>query len=399
MQRMELLNAIRSVESISKITGLTDGKIGRASPCDVQSSEMSPFSRNLMRLVAASSLMLALSACGGSTTLKVETRSAVTPIVVSPVAGGQAPAASLTPGAPLASPTPGAPAPTQAAAPAATATRAPAQATNTPVPSVSVIEFKPAQLVQGGTTVVYLNENASSATLRFNERQYPMLHDGQRWWAMVGVNAFTPAGLLAASVTYTPTGKTESTTVAASINVQRRDFPVENIELDSETASLLDPAIVNAEVNQRAAIFSGFTAQRLWSGPFQAPGEGVITSIYGEGRSYNSGPVTDFHKGTDFNGNTGDPARASASGRIAFTGTMRVRGGTVIIDHGAGVFTAYHHLSDIEVKEGDLVKAGDLIGAIGSTGLVTGPHLHWEVIVRGVEVDGRLWLQGVEIGP
>ena len=169
--------------------------------------------------------------------------------------------------------------------------------------------------------------------------------------------------------------------------------------LDSETASLLDPAIVNAEIAQRAAIFSGFTAQRLWTGAFIVPGQGSITSIYGEGRSYNGGPVTDFHKGTDFGGNTGDPVIAAAAGRVVFAGSLKVRGGTVIIDHGAGVFTAYHHLSAIDVKEGALVKAGDRVGAIGSTGLVTGPHLHWEVIVRGVEVDGRLWLQGVEIGP
>jgi len=357
---------------------------------------MPPLTTRALRPLCVLALSVALVACGGSSTLKVETRNEPTPLAVvqntSPPPVATSPAAGQT-ASPAASPT------------NAPATNAPtAQAANTPVPAnaqtqpAGSIDFKPPSLVQGGTTVVYLNENASSATLRFQNRQYPMLHDGQRWWAMVGVGAFTEPGLLAASVTYTPAGKQDSVTVAASINVAKRDFPVENIELDDDTASLLDPAIVNAEVAQRQAIFSGFTAQRMWDGPFLVPGEGTITSIYGEGRSYNGGPVTDFHKGTDFGGNTGDPVVAAASGRVVFAGELRVRGGTIVIDHGAGVFTSYHHLSEIDVEENTLIKAGDPIGAIGSTGLVTGPHLHWEVIVRGVEVDGRLWLQGVEIG-
>ena len=90
---------------------------------------------------------------------------------------------------------------------------------------------------------------------------------------------------------------------------------------------------------------------------------------------------------------------AAAAGRVVFAGEMKVRGNSVIIDHGMGVFTAYHHFSRIDVQQGAMVTPGQQIGAVGETGLVTGPHLHWEVIVRGVEVDGLLWLQGREIGP
>jgi murein DD-endopeptidase MepM/ murein hydrolase activator NlpD len=76
-----------------------------------------------------------------------------------------------------------------------------------------------------------------------------------------------------------------------------------------------------------------------------------------------------------------------------------VRGNTIILDHGAGVMSAYNHLSEFAVTEGQAVMPGQIIGKMGSTGLVTGPHLHWEVIVRGVEVDAELWLTGREIGP
>jgi murein DD-endopeptidase MepM/ murein hydrolase activator NlpD len=129
------------------------------------------------------------------------------------------------------------------------------------------------------------------------------------------------------------------------------------------------------------------------------PSTAAIGDVYGTGRSYNGAPVTDYHRGLDFVSREGDPLTAAAAGRVAFAGELKVRGNSVIVDHGAGVFTAYHHLSRIEVAQGQSIAAGQQVGLCGSTGLVTGPHLHWEVTVRGVEVDGELWLKGQEIGP
>jgi murein DD-endopeptidase MepM/ murein hydrolase activator NlpD len=226
-----------------------------------------------------------------------------------------------------------------------------------------------------------------------------MLREGDRWWALIGVAADLPPGLYPVSVTYVPPGQQAAANIVASFVVTRKDFGIAYIELDEASASLLAPEIVQAEIARRAAIFSGFTAQRLWSGPFVAPARGSVSSPYGEGRSYNQRPATDYHHGTDFIGDVGSPVVASAAGRVAFAGELRVRGNSIIIDHGAGLFTAYHHLSAIDVAEGQSVTAGQRIGAIGATGAVTGPHLHWEVIVRGVEVDGALWLKGTEIGP
>ncbi|HWQ28535.1 MAG TPA: M23 family metallopeptidase, partial [Dehalococcoidia bacterium] len=103
------------------------------------------------------------------------------------------------------------------------------------------------------------------------------------------------------------------------------------------------------------------------------------------------GPVTDYHHGTDFLAQEGDPVYASADGVVAFAGPLSVRGNSVIIDHGMGVFSAYHHLSQIDVTRGQAVVAGQQVGRAGSTGLATGPHLHWEIAVRGVNVDPVLW--------
>ena len=246
---------------------------------------------------------------------------------------------------------------------------------------------------------MYLNHPATSATARFQDRLYPMLNEGGRWWAIIGAGAVSQPGLYSVSVSYVPPGQTAQASVAQSIKVNGRDFPREDIELDSQTAALLASDIVQAEARQRAAIFSGYTTQRLWNEPFVRPSSAPITSSYGEGRSYNGVSAGDYHRGTDFAGEAGAPVVAAASGKVVFTGELRVRGNAVIIDHGAGVFTAYHHLSASYVSQGQSVSGGQQIGAIGRTGLVTGPHLHWEVVVRGVEVDGELWLKRERIGP
>src|SRR5205823_12065814 len=103
---------------------------------------------------------------------------------------------------------------------------------------------------------------------------------------------------------------------------------------------------------------------------------------------------TGSHSGVDFGAAPGSPATAAAHGRVLLTRRMVQHGNMVSIDHGAGVFTGYCHLSAFAVSEGDEVQAGDLVGYTGATGLVTGPHLHWDVLVGGIHVDGLRWLAG-----
>jgi murein DD-endopeptidase MepM/ murein hydrolase activator NlpD len=169
--------------------------------------------------------------------------------------------------------------------------------------------------------------------------------------------------------------------------------------LDPVTSRLLAPEIVNAELAQRTSIYATYTPQKLWSGPFLKPSSAAVGDIYGLARSYNHGPVTSYHSGLDFMALEDSYVVAAAGGWVAFSGSLPVRGNSVIIDHGMGVFTGYHHLSDVNVAKGQSVQAGDLIGLSGHTGLASGPHLHWEVLIRGIEVDGLLWLQGRSVGP
>jgi murein DD-endopeptidase MepM/ murein hydrolase activator NlpD len=125
---------------------------------------------------------------------------------------------------------------------------------------------------------------------------------------------------------------------------------------------------------------------RMWELPFVAPRESRITSGFGHGRVFN-GQVQSRHTGTDFAGAVGAPVRAPARGIVALVDDFYLGGGVIYIDHGAGLVTAYLHLSAKEAAEGDVVERGQMIGRIGATGRVTGPHLHWIVRYGGHTVD------------
>jgi murein DD-endopeptidase MepM/ murein hydrolase activator NlpD len=138
------------------------------------------------------------------------------------------------------------------------------------------------------------------------------------------------------------------------------------------------------------------TPEKLWNGAFLRPNQGPITSGFGIRRYYNGVFAKDYyHRGVDYAGSVGSPVIAPAAGRVALVGLVsqgfKLHGNTIGLDHGQGVTTIYLHLSKILVKEGDLVKPGQVIGGVGATGGVTGAHLHWGVYVNGLSVDPAPW--------
>ena len=250
-----------------------------------------------------------------------------------------------------------APPATATATPAATATGTavlPPPATPTPQPAVSAqaIDLIPASIPQGGVTTVVLNLPATSATVTFQGRQYQMLAKGDRHWAVIGTGGFTDPGSYTVSISYVPAAGGPATTATTKLPITNAGFEVESVTLDAQTATLLAPDIVNNELSQRAAIYSGYTMEKLWSGPFLRPSTAAIGDTYGLARSYNGAPATDYHRGTDFTGFTGEPAKAAAPAPPSSWAPSRSGATRVILDHGAGVFTAYHHLSRFDVSQG-----------------------------------------------
>jgi murein DD-endopeptidase MepM/ murein hydrolase activator NlpD len=130
----------------------------------------------------------------------------------------------------------------------------------------------------------------------------------------------------------------------------------------------------------------GATELRQWAGELVRPRDSRITSGFGNGREFN-GEVQSRHMGTDFAGAVGAPVRAPARGVVALVDSFYLGGEVIYIDHGAGLVTGYLHLSRIDVAQGDTVQAGQVIGGVGATGRVTGPHLHWIVRYGTITLD------------
>lgn len=183
-----------------------------------------------------------------------------------------------------------------------------------------------------------------------------------------------------------------------SIQVRDRNFPTQSITLPPGK----DSEGTDAEFDRVDAFKALVTPQKFWNGPLLRPNSGEITTIYGVRRYYNGVFAKDYyHRGVDYAGAYGSPVVAPAAGQVSLVGResqgFKIHGNVVGINHGQGVASILMHLSRIDVKEGDFVQAGQVIGALGSTGASTGPHLHWGLYVNGQSVDPVPWrLQGVE---
>jgi murein DD-endopeptidase MepM/ murein hydrolase activator NlpD len=179
------------------------------------------------------------------------------------------------------------------------------------------------------------------------------------------------------------------------ILIQKGFYPQDPpLQVDPST---LEEAFTKPEDDLMLEVVSPFTSEKYWSGVFNYPVDEpvCIKSWFGNRRSYNDQPYNRFHTGADFGVCANLNIYAPANGKVVFTDSLLTRGNATIIDHGLGVYSGFWHQSEILVEEGQLVKAGDLIGLIGNTGRSTGPHLHWELVVNGIQVDPLPWLETV----
>jgi murein DD-endopeptidase MepM/ murein hydrolase activator NlpD len=141
-----------------------------------------------------------------------------------------------------------------------------------------------------------------------------------------------------------------------------------------------------ADSKAMADVFAGVSPERLWQGPFLTPVPGAATSSFGR-LSVMNGESRGRHLGADFRAGEGTPVRAPNGGRVALAQNLYFAGNTVIVDHGLGLFSLVAHLSRIDVEVGEMVTGGDQLGLSGSTGRVTGPHLHWAIRMGPQSVD------------
>jgi murein DD-endopeptidase MepM/ murein hydrolase activator NlpD len=180
-------------------------------------------------------------------------------------------------------------------------------------------------------------------------------------------------------------------TLSVGIPVRPGDYRMERLTVAPEFGAPPPPEIqarINDENARAMAVSRGsHGTARLWEMPFVPPRDSGITSGFGHGRMFND-QVQSRHTGTDFGGGVGAPVVAPARGRVALVDAFYLGGNVIYLDHGAGLVTAYLHLSEQNVQTGDIVEPGQVIGHVGATGRVTGPHLHWIVRYGIVSVDG-----------
>ncbi len=182
----------------------------------------------------------------------------------------------------------------------------------------------------------------------------------------------------------------------AEIPVLRRGYPVQRLKVDPRYVT--PPAGVLERIKQdrarmRAVLASSSPVKR-WTLPMERPVPGEVTSLYGLRRVFN-GQERNPHKGIDFDAKTGDPVAACDAGTVVLAEEQYYGGNTVVIDHGLYVFSIYLHLSAMHVAVGDTVGRGQIIGLIGGTGRVTGPHLHLSLSVLGESVNAAKVLEGM----
>jgi murein DD-endopeptidase MepM/ murein hydrolase activator NlpD len=204
------------------------------------------------------------------------------------------------------------------------------------------------------------------------------------WQALVGIDLDVKAG------TYPVAVDADNGRIRATYNlvVAPKRFPTRRLTVNE---SFVNPPPSERERIEREAkllesVWEAPAAERLWTSPFVRPVAEPANSRFGT-RSVFNGVPRNPHGGADFLSPSGTPIHAPNAGRIAVARGLYFSGNTVVIDHGLGLFSTLAHLSAIDVREGDRVIPGQVVGRVGATGRVTGPHLHWAVRASGARVD------------
>jgi murein DD-endopeptidase MepM/ murein hydrolase activator NlpD len=248
------------------------------------------------------------------------------------------------------------------------------------------------RVVQGAALGVTVLNVPAGGTLqvRFGGRLWPLYRTGATAATYVGTDPFTRPGSHRLMVEHVGAGSVRVLS-QTTVTVIRETFATRRLRLDPSKEALFDPKLVAIERRKVGAAFRLISPRKRWDGPFALPTPAARSSPYGVKSVYN-GVVHGWHRGADFAAPAGSPVRAANHGIVRLAEGIPLSGNAVLIDHGLGVFTTYMHMSSIAVRVGQRVGKGDVVGRVGSTGVATGPHLHWGLRVNGLYVDPLRWV-------
>ena len=256
------------------------------------------------------------------------------------------------------------------------------------VPQFAMAAMPRASAVPGGVAIVDIGPaTAPEPQVFLGERRVLTVVDAARRKAIVGIALAVEPGEQTLEIREA-TGKRSVafTVLTKKYREQKLTVPQRQVDLSPE-----DAARVEKESARLRSVYQSYSAAIPATLALQVPTPGVRQNTFGSRRVFN-GQARNPHSGMDIAAGTGTPIRAPADGTVVDVGNYFFNGNNVLIDHGQGFITMYCHLSAFDVKAGDAVKAGQQIGQVGATGRVTGPHLHFGVLLNGASVDPGLFL-------
>jgi murein DD-endopeptidase MepM/ murein hydrolase activator NlpD len=265
-----------------------------------------------------------------------------------------------------------------------------AQAASQPPPSLPKTNAVP-----GGITVVDLGlnigeTNGKTPIVRFNKRRVMVIGNHGHWQGVVGIPLSTKPGKHRLQI--------EGRNKAVSFQVVAKNYAEQHITIKDKrkvNPNTEDMKRIRSERGRITSALAYWAEQAEVDTAFVLPVKGKLSSPFGLRRFFNE-QARKPHSGIDIAAPEGTPIRTPAAGKVIETGDFFFNGNSVFIDHGQGLVTLYCHMSRIDVKPGQTIARGEVIGAIGQTGRVTGPHLHWSVSLNNARVDPGLFFEDLE---
>ncbi len=240
--------------------------------------------------------------------------------------------------------------------------------------------------VPGGVAVVPLGSEAQAPTARYQDKQVLVVREeGKRWIAIVGIPLKSQPGPHQLQVS---DGRTLSFTVGSK-HYREQHIKLKNGRQVNPLAE--DMARINHELAEQTRAYQTFSPAQPSNLLFDKPVEGPLSSPFGLRRFFN-GEERNPHSGLDFAVGAGTPIKAPAAGKVILIGNYFFNGNTVFVDHGQGLISMFCHMSKVDVKLGQSLPRGGIVGRVGATGRATGPHMHWNVSLNDARVDPAIFI-------
>ena len=257
------------------------------------------------------------------------------------------------------------------------------------------VVIKPEVASLGDTVSVKIGkllDEKNSPKIFFDKTKVPVFSLSETWYrTLLPISADYKPGTYSIEIYY----KGHARKIA--LTIKDRKYPLQDLTLP-KTVSELKASRIEKDLVGKA--LSTYSSEKFWSGKFIFPSNGPLSTEYGVKRRIN-GVINPgyFHKGLDFAAAQGTDIKAPENGKVVLVGLVSkgfvVNGNCIFIDHGHGVISGYLHLSSVLIKEGDFITKGQIIGKVGSTGIASGPHLHWGVYVLGKTVEPLIWTKTI----